>query len=80
MPLGAFVFKESNCFKFRQPVIKPQWEEGPTIDILFGPSKRLKGGTEKSFVPIGDDSEGFVKFRTLTLALLKELLIKTRNL
>jgi anaerobic selenocysteine-containing dehydrogenase len=62
--------------KIRQPAIKPQGDERSTVDILFELSKGLKGGIEKSFTHIGDDSEGFVKFRTATLAPWKELLTK----
>jgi anaerobic selenocysteine-containing dehydrogenase len=62
--------------RIRQPVVKPRGSERSIIDILFEWSKRLKGGVEKSFAHIGEDSHGFVKFRTETLAPWKELLMK----
>jgi anaerobic selenocysteine-containing dehydrogenase len=62
--------------RIKQPVVKPRGSERATIDILFELSRRLKGGVAKSFAPIGDDSQGFVKFRTGTLAPWKELLMK----
>jgi anaerobic selenocysteine-containing dehydrogenase len=62
--------------KIKQPVVNPLGEVRSVIDILFQLSKRLKGGIAKSFVPLGDDSEGFVRFRTAPLAPWQELLRK----
>lgn len=62
--------------KIKQPVVKPRGNARSIIDILFEISKRLKGGVEKSFSNIGEDSEGFIKFRTATLMPWKELLSK----
>jgi len=62
--------------KIKQPVVKPRGNAWSTIDIVFELSKRLEGGVAKSFTYIGDDSEGFVKFRTATLMSWKELLRK----
>jgi len=62
--------------KIKQPVIKPRGNGWSAIDILFELSKRVKGGVAKSFLNIGDDSKGFVKFRTATLAPWEELLTK----
>jgi anaerobic selenocysteine-containing dehydrogenase len=62
--------------KIKQPVVKPRGNARSIIDIVFEISKRLKGGVEQSFANIGDDSEGFVKFRTETLLPWKEFLGK----
>jgi anaerobic selenocysteine-containing dehydrogenase len=62
--------------KIKQPVVKPRGNARSIMNIIFEISKRLKGGVKQSFVDIGDDSEGFVKFRTATLMPWKELLLK----
>jgi len=62
--------------KIKQPVVKPRGNAQSIIDILFEISKRLKGGVEQSFANIGEDPEGFVKFRTATLMPWRELLSK----
>jgi anaerobic selenocysteine-containing dehydrogenase len=62
--------------KIKQPVVKPRGKARSMIDILFEVSKRLKGGVAQSFAHIGEDSEGFVKFRTATLMPWRELLSK----
>jgi anaerobic selenocysteine-containing dehydrogenase len=62
--------------KIKQPVVRPRGRERSIIDILFDLSKRLEGGVAQSFANIGDDSEGFVKFRTTTLMPWKEFLTK----
>lgn len=60
----------------KQPVARPRGSARSIIDILFELSKRLKGGVERSFANIGDDSEGFVKFRTAILLPWKEFLTR----
>jgi anaerobic selenocysteine-containing dehydrogenase len=62
--------------KIKQPVVKPRGSARSITDILFELSKKLKGGVSQSFVNIGDDSEGFVRFRTSTLMPWRELLSK----
>ncbi|MEW6375923.1 MAG: molybdopterin-dependent oxidoreductase [Thermodesulfobacteriota bacterium] len=62
--------------KIKQPVVKPRGHTRSIIDIIFEISKRLKGGVAQSFANFGEDSEGFVKFRTSTLMPWKELLSK----
>ncbi len=62
--------------KIKQPVVKPRGNARSIIDILFEISKRLKGGVAQSFAHIGEDPEGFVKFRTATLMPWRELLSK----
>jgi anaerobic selenocysteine-containing dehydrogenase len=62
--------------KIKQPVVRAAGTAQSIIDILFQLSKRLKGGVSQFSANIGDDSEGFVKFRTATLMPWKELLSK----
>jgi anaerobic selenocysteine-containing dehydrogenase len=62
--------------KIKQPVVRPRGNARSIIDIVFEISKRLKGGVAQSFTNMGEDSEGFVKFRTATLMRWNELLPK----
>jgi anaerobic selenocysteine-containing dehydrogenase len=62
--------------RIKQPVVKPLGESRSIIDIVFGLSKRLEGGSAQSFANMGDHSEGFVKFRTETLMPWREFLGK----
>jgi thiosulfate reductase / polysulfide reductase chain A len=62
--------------RIKQPVVRPAGDARSVADIVFQLSKRLKGGMEQSFAQVGDDSEGFVKFRTATLMPWKEFLNK----
>ncbi|OGP90817.1 MAG: hypothetical protein A2157_05030 [Deltaproteobacteria bacterium RBG_16_47_11] len=62
--------------KIKQPVVRPRGDARSLVGILFQLSKRLQRGVEQSFAHLGDDSEGFVKFRTATLMPWKEFLNK----
>jgi len=62
--------------RIKQPAVRPAGDARSVADIVFQLSKRLKGGMEQSFAQVGDDSEGFVKFRTATLMPWKEFLNK----
>jgi anaerobic selenocysteine-containing dehydrogenase len=62
--------------KIKQPVVKPRGSARSITDILFELSKKLKGGVSQSFANIGDDPEGFVKFRTATLMPWRDLISK----
>ena len=62
--------------KIKQPVVHSRGHARSMIDIIFEISKRLKGRVAQSFTHIGENSEGFVKFRTATLMPWKELLAK----
>jgi anaerobic selenocysteine-containing dehydrogenase len=62
--------------KIKQPVVMPQGNVRSITDIIFDLSKRLKGEVAQSFARIGDNSEGFVKFRTETLMPWKEFIEK----
>ena len=62
--------------RIKQPVVKPLGNSKSVTDIVFEISKRLGGGPAQSFANVGDQSEGFVKFRTETLMPWKEFLEK----
>lgn len=62
--------------KIKQPVVSPLGSARSVIDILFQTAKRLNGAVAQSFANMGDDGEGFVKFRTETLISWKDLLKK----
>jgi len=62
--------------RIKQPVVSPFGESRSTADIIFEIAKRLKGGVMKSFINIGDNSKGFVKYRTETLINWKDFLEK----
>ena len=51
----------------KQPVVRPPGQARSVIDIIFEMTKRLEGEIAQSFAHLGDDSKGFVKFRTETL-------------
>ncbi len=62
--------------KIKQPVVKPRAEARAVGDILFELARKLQGGVGQSFSGIGDDSKGFVKFRTLPLMAWEEFVKK----
>jgi len=62
--------------KIKQPVVRPRGNARSIIDIIFEISKKQKGGISQSFTNLGEDSEGFIKFRTTTMMPWKELLSK----
>jgi anaerobic selenocysteine-containing dehydrogenase len=62
--------------KLKQPAVHPYGSARSTIDLLFEIARRLKGGVAQSFTNMGDDAEGFVKFRTETLIPWKDFLKK----
>jgi len=62
--------------RIKQPVVKPLGAARSIIDIVFEMSRGLEGGLAQSFANMGNDSEGFVKFRTETLMPWKEFLGK----
>ena len=53
--------------KIKQPVVAPQADTKSTIDILMEIARGLGGTVAESFRGIGDDAEGFVRYRTETL-------------
>ena len=62
--------------KIKQPVVSPQGSARSIVDILFQVAKGINGNTAQSFMNLGDQAEGFVKYRTETLLPWKELLEK----
>jgi anaerobic selenocysteine-containing dehydrogenase len=62
--------------KLKQPVVSPRGSARSVVDILFQMAKRLNGAVASSFANMGDQAEGFVKFRTETLVSWKEFLKK----
>jgi anaerobic selenocysteine-containing dehydrogenase len=62
--------------KIKQPVVKPRGTARSAGDILFALAQKVGGGVAQAFTRIGDDSEGFVKFRTSTLLPWEEFLAK----
>ena len=53
--------------KIKQPVVEPLHDTKSTTDIVFEIARRLGGIVAQSFTAIGDDAEGFVRYRTETL-------------
>jgi anaerobic selenocysteine-containing dehydrogenase len=62
--------------KLKQPAVHPKGNVRSVIDLLFEITRRLNGGVAESFANMGDDAEGFVKFRTETLIPWKDFLEK----
>ena len=54
--------------KIKQPVVDRLYEESKTLgDIIFNIAGEISGSVAQSFANIGDNSEGFVKYRTENL-------------
>jgi anaerobic selenocysteine-containing dehydrogenase len=62
--------------KLKQPIVTPHPDARSMIDLLFEITNRLGGGVAQSFANMGDNAEGFVKFRTETLIPWKDFLEK----
>jgi len=50
--------------RIKQPVVEPSYDTKSSVDIIFEMAKRLGGAVEQSFAGIGDDAQGFVRYRT----------------
>ncbi|MBI2287790.1 MAG: molybdopterin-dependent oxidoreductase [Chloroflexi bacterium] len=50
--------------KIKQPVVEPQHDTRSITDIVFEIAERLGGTVARSFSGIGDNAEGFVRYRT----------------
>ena len=59
--------------KIKQPVVEPLHDTKGIIEIVFEIAGRLGGTVAQSFSGIGDDAEGFVKYRTGNLASWQEM-------
>jgi anaerobic selenocysteine-containing dehydrogenase len=62
--------------KIKQPVVSPRGSARSIIDIIFQVAKGVNGSIAQSFTNMGDQAEGFVKFRTETLVPWTEFLKK----
>ncbi|MCJ7768876.1 MAG: molybdopterin-dependent oxidoreductase [Dehalococcoidales bacterium] len=53
--------------RIKQPAVEPLYDTKGGIDIIFEVARRLGGTIEQSFTGIGDNAQGFVRYRTGTL-------------
>ncbi len=53
--------------KIKQPVVEPLYDTRGVADIIFELAKRLEGTVARAFTRIGDDAQGFVRYRTETI-------------
>lgn len=53
--------------KIKQPVVEPLYDTKGNIDIVFEIARRLGGTVGQSFAGIGDDAQGFVRYRVGSL-------------
>jgi thiosulfate reductase/polysulfide reductase chain A len=53
--------------KIKQPITDPLYDSRSVTDIIFEIARRLEGTVARSFAGIGDDAEGFVRYRTETI-------------
>jgi len=58
--------------KIKQPVVEPLYNCQATADIVFELAHRLGGTVAQSLAHIGDDAQGFVKYRTEAFVPWKE--------
>ncbi|MFC1957751.1 molybdopterin-dependent oxidoreductase [Chloroflexota bacterium] len=49
--------------RIKQPAVEPLYDTKGIIDIIFEVAKWLGGTVEQSFASIGDDAQGFVRYR-----------------
>ncbi|MFC1918383.1 molybdopterin-dependent oxidoreductase [Chloroflexota bacterium] len=50
--------------KLKQPVVEPLYDTKSITDVIFEIAKGVGGTVARSFTHIGDDVQGFVKYRT----------------
>jgi len=60
--------------RIKQPVVEPLYGTRSIIDIILEIARRLGGTVQQSFTGIGNDAQGFVKYRTGTLTSWEELI------
>lgn len=53
--------------KIKQPAVERLYDSRPIADIIFGLAQGLGGTVAQSFGGIGDNAEGFVRYRTSTV-------------
>jgi len=60
--------------RIKQPVVKPLYDTRSCVDIVFEIAGRLGGTVGQSLSGIGDDAQGFVRYRTAALTSWEKLL------
>jgi len=60
--------------RLKQPAVEPLYDTRNIVDIVFALAGRLGDTVAQSFTGIGDDAQGFVRYRTADLASWDELL------
>lgn len=53
--------------KIKQPVVEPHSDNKIIADLVFDIARRLGGTVGRSFAGIGDDAQGFARYRTETI-------------
>ena len=59
--------------KIKRPVVKPLHDSKPVAEIIFALAARLGGDVAESFAGIGNNAEGFVRYRIETIMPWSEL-------
>ncbi len=59
--------------KIKQPVVEPVHDTMGIIDITFDLARKLGGTVAQSFTGLGDDAQGFVKYRTESITSWNDL-------
>ncbi len=62
--------------RIKQPVVNPGGGEKSTGDILFLLARKLRGSAGRAFTQLGENSEGFVRFRTASFLPWEEFTAK----
>ncbi len=60
--------------RIKQPVVEPLYDTKSSVDIIFELAKRVGGTVEQSFAGIGDNTQGFVRYRMEVLIPWEEFL------
>jgi len=53
--------------RLRQPAVEPQFEAKSIADVVFELAQKTGDSVARSFAGVGDDAEGFVRYRTSNL-------------
>lgn len=53
--------------RLKQPAVEPQFNAKSIVDVIFELGRRTGGSVARSFSGIGEDAEGFVRYRTSSL-------------
>jgi anaerobic selenocysteine-containing dehydrogenase len=60
--------------KIKQPVVAPRYDTRSIADVIFEVAKSLGGTVARSFTGIGEDAQGFVRYRTQSILPWEEFL------